>query len=126
MTPTQPVVTLRRRYRFEAAHYLTAVPAGHKCANMHGHSYQVTIEVTGTVADGMLIDFDDLDVLVNQVIKPLDHTVLNARIDNPTVENVAPWIWHRLADGPLRAFGLRVSVGETDRAECLYEGAANA
>ena len=36
---------LERSYRFEAAHYLPKVPAGHKCARMHGHSYAITVVI---------------------------------------------------------------------------------
>ena len=36
-------VELTKEYRFEAAHRLPRVPAGHKCARMHGHSYKVEV-----------------------------------------------------------------------------------
>eukprot|EP01137_Pigoraptor_chileana_P014236 Opistho-2@68618 len=32
-----------RRYRFQAAHQLPNVPAGHKCGRMHGHGFEVII-----------------------------------------------------------------------------------
>ena len=38
---------LERSYRFEAAHFLPKVPAGHKCARMHGHSYRIEIAIEG-------------------------------------------------------------------------------
>ena len=36
-----------REFTFEAAHRLTHVPDGHKCARLHGHSYRVEIHVDG-------------------------------------------------------------------------------
>jgi len=42
-------VELVKEYRFEAAHRLPCVAAGHKCANVHGHSYRVEIFITGPV-----------------------------------------------------------------------------
>jgi 6-pyruvoyltetrahydropterin/6-carboxytetrahydropterin synthase len=38
-----------RRYRFEAAHQLPRVPAGHKCGRMHGHGFEALLHVR---ADG--------------------------------------------------------------------------
>ena len=40
-----------REFTFEAAHRLTHVPEGHKCARLHGHSYRVEIHVAGPVGD---------------------------------------------------------------------------
>ena len=34
-------------FRIEAAHRLPNVPAGHKCARLHGHSFRVTVYVSG-------------------------------------------------------------------------------
>ena len=33
---------------FEAAHRLPNVPAGHKCARLHGHSFRVEVHVDPT------------------------------------------------------------------------------
>ena len=40
-------VRLVKDFWFEAAHRLPRVPAGHKCARLHGHSFHVEIEVAG-------------------------------------------------------------------------------
>ena len=34
-----------KEFSFEAAHRLPNVPAGHKCARLHGHSFRVEITV---------------------------------------------------------------------------------
>ena len=41
-----------REFTFEAAHRLPQVPAGHKCARLHGHSYRVEIHVRGDGGPG--------------------------------------------------------------------------
>ena len=48
-----------REFTFEAAHRLTHVPDGHKCARLHGHSYRVEVRVTGPVGEqtGWVMDF---------------------------------------------------------------------
>ena len=40
-------VELRKEYRFEAAHRLPRVPAGHKCARLHGHSFRIELTIAG-------------------------------------------------------------------------------
>ena len=46
----------------------------------------------------MVVDFDDLARIVRTaVIDKLDHRHLNDTIENPTSENIALWIWRRLA-----------------------------
>ena len=116
---------LARDYRFEAAHFLPAVPPGHKCARMHGHSYAVTVAVEGEIdpASGWLIDFADIDDRVMPVIRGLDHQVLN-EIDglaNPTSELLAVWLWRRIA-GVLPAL-VEITVAETPTSRCTYRGA---
>ena len=50
----------------------------------------------------MVEDFDRIERVVDeQIVSILDHHNLNDSIVNPTVENIALWIWKRLA-GKLR------------------------
>ena len=46
-------------FSIEAAHRLPNVPEGHKCARLHGHSFQVRIAVEGPVGEqsGWIMDF---------------------------------------------------------------------
>ena len=116
---------LARDFRFEAAHFLPAVPPGHKCARMHGHSYAVTIAVEGEIdpTTGWLIDFAEIDDRVAPVIRALDHQVLN-EIDglaNPTSELLAVWLWRRIA-GVVPGL-VEVTVAETPTSRCTYRGA---
>jgi 6-pyruvoyltetrahydropterin/6-carboxytetrahydropterin synthase len=117
-------VRLVNEFRFESAHRLPKVPAGHKCARLHGHSYKVEIAVEGPVDEetGWLIDFAVLEEAWAPLGKVLDHNYLNEipGLENPTSEILARWIWERLQPKlPLLA---RVTVSETCTSRCEYEG----
>jgi 6-pyruvoyltetrahydropterin/6-carboxytetrahydropterin synthase len=115
---------LERSFRFEAAHFLPRVPHGHKCARMHGHSYQIDVAIEGEVdpARGWVIDFADIDEHAQPLVRQLDHHVLNEieGLDNPTSERLAAWWWSRLAP---RLPGLaEIVVSETPSSRCCYRG----
>jgi hypothetical protein len=61
-------VELTRSYRFEAAHRLPMVPADHKCARMHGHSFEIEVTVAGEIDSrmGWLVDYADITKVVAQ------------------------------------------------------------
>ena len=114
-----------REFTFEAAHRLPYVPQGHKCGRLHGHSYRVEIHVEGEVTrDGWVMDFNDIKDAFTPFHIKLDHHYLNeiGGLDNPTSENLAKWIWRRLADQdnplPLSA----IVVRETCTSGCIYRG----
>jgi len=78
-------------FRFDAAHYLPEYEG--KCRNMHGHTWTLEVEVSGSVRKGMVMDFAVLKSLVKEkVIDCLDHSLLNDIIPNPTCENLLFWI----------------------------------
>ena len=111
-------------YTFEAAHRLPNVPAGHKCARLHGHSYRVAVHVTGAVGEdsGWVVDFADIGAAFAPVLARLDHYYLNEidGLDNPTSECLATWIWSRLA-ATLPGLS-QVAVRETCTSGCVYRG----
>ena len=115
-----------RVFQIEAAHRLPNVPEGHKCARMHGHSFRIEIHVTGPVGaeTGWVMDFADLRRTFQPLHDQLDHRCLNdvAGLENPTSENLARWIWQRLA--PLLPGLGKVVVQETCNAGCVYTGPA--
>ena len=113
-----------KEFTFEAAHRLPHVPEGHKCARLHGHSFRVTVYVTGPVGaeTGWVQDFDDLKQAFKPLHRILDHNYLNEipGLENPTSEAIARWIWQRLKPG---LPGLsKVVVRETCTSGCVYEG----
>ena len=117
-------VELRREFRFEAAHRLPLVPAGHKCARLHGHSFRVEIVLAGPVdpATGWLVDFAAVDQAFAPLLAMLDHHCLNdiSGLDNPTSENLAGWLWARLR--PHLPMLSAVTVHETHDASCTFRG----
>jgi 6-pyruvoyltetrahydropterin/6-carboxytetrahydropterin synthase len=115
--------TIFREFSFEAAHQLPNVPAGHKCARLHGHSFRVSVHVTGPVdpVTGLVMDFAELKAAFAPLHDQLDHRFLNevAGLQNPTSENLARWVWDRLVDRlPLT----EIVVRETCTSGCSYRG----
>lgn len=111
-------------FTLEAAHRLPNVPAGHKCARLHGHSFRVEIHVRGEPgADtGWVMDFAELKAAFQPLYEQLDHHYLNEvpGLENPTSERLAAWVWERLAPAlPLLA---EVVVHETCTSGCRYRG----
>ena len=113
-----------RKFTFEAAHRLPHVPAGHKCERLHGHSYMVTVHVSGEPDShlGWIMDFADITAVVDPVIRQLDHYYLNDidGLDNPTSENIARWLWPRIK-AVLPALS-RIEISETCTSGCVYTG----
>lgn len=96
----KPRLAIYKDFTFDSAHSLPCVPEGHKCSNLHGHTWKLSIGITGGIDPerGWIIDFGDVKKLVNtQVIDVLDHAHLNEFIENPTSEYIAQWVWVRLA-----------------------------
>lgn len=119
---TRPVVQLECEFRYEAAHHLPHVPAGHQCGRMHGHSYHLTVTVGGPVDDdGFVRDFADIKDIVGVLVKQLDHQTLNdiPGLDNPTVEHQLVWFWESLSQAlPITELRLR----ETATNSATYRG----
>ena len=114
-----------KEFRFEAAHQLPHVPAEHKCARLHGHSFKVEVHVRGPIDDhtGWVIDFADITAAWAPIGALLDHRYLN-EIDglenSPTSENLALWIWERIA--PTLPLLSKIVVRETCTSGCTYAG----
>jgi 6-pyruvoyltetrahydropterin/6-carboxytetrahydropterin synthase len=113
-----------REFTFEAAHLLPHVPPGHKCARLHGHSFRVEVHVGGELQQplGWVVDFAEIKAAFDPLLKRLDHYYLNEidGLENPTSENLAIWIWERLA--PALPGLARIVVRETCTSGCTYAG----
>lgn len=111
------------RFRFESAHQLPNVPAGHKCGRMHGHGFEATIfSVIGGNDTASRVQQD-----IARAWRPL-HQQLHLAclndlpgLDNPTSEVLAQWIWQTLANTLPGLSG--VTVMETASAGCHFDGA---
>ena len=108
---------------FDAAHFLPLLPEGHKCRNMHGHTYRLKIWLNGKPGEqGWLVDFAEVKKALMPVVDQLDHKVLNdvEGLPNPTCELVAVWIWNKLKSSlPLLC---KVELLETPTSGVIYEG----
>src|SRR3712207_4555504 len=114
-----------KEFGFEAAHRLPNVPAGHKCARLHGHSFRVRVVVEGPVEAhaGWVMDFGAIGEAWRPLHEALDHRYLNdvPGLENPTSERLAEWVWARLA--PALPALAAVEVRETCTSGCVYRGA---
>lgn len=92
-------ITVTKRFEFAYAHHLPEYNG--KCANLHGHTGILEVEVgqalIPSLYEGMVIDFGDLKRIVEEeVIKYFDHAYLNELISRPTAENMVSWVVEKL------------------------------
>jgi len=111
-------------FQIEAAHRLPNVPAGHKCARLHGHSFRVEIHVSGEPQPhtGWVMDFAEIKTAFAPIFEEIDHRYLNdvSGLENPTSEQLAIWIWRRLK--PSLGALSKVVIHETCTSGCAYTG----
>jgi len=87
-------------FTFDAAHWLPNVPDGHKCKRMHGHTYEVEFVLHGTIRDGFVVDYADIEMAWLPIFDMIDHRVLNdvQGLGVPSTENLCAWMFDRLID----------------------------
>ncbi|OGV67045.1 MAG: 6-carboxytetrahydropterin synthase QueD [Lentisphaerae bacterium RIFOXYA12_FULL_48_11] len=114
------------KMHFSAAHHLSGYDG--KCAEMHGHNWEIEVFVAGEKLNsiGILVDFRLLKEMVGDVLGELDHADLNKldsfKTANPTSENIARFVCERLFD-KVKDIGCRVSrvlVRETPETSAIY------
>ncbi|WP_395805138.1 6-carboxytetrahydropterin synthase QueD [Daejeonella sp.] len=113
-----------KQFSFDSAHFLPNVPVGHKCGNMHGHTYLLNVYIEGMPDEksGWIIDYADLKKAIKPVIEQLDHHLLNEipGLENPTSENLSIWLWNKIK--PLVAGLKKIELKETPSSGVIYEG----
>ncbi|MBI5371498.1 MAG: 6-carboxytetrahydropterin synthase QueD [Sphingobacteriales bacterium] len=113
-----------KEFGFDAAHFLPLVPEGHKCRQMHGHTYHLRVYIKGRPepATGWIMDFKILKDLVLPLIDQVDHRLLNEipGLENPTAENITIWFWDRLK--PQLPGLSHIELKETPTTGVLYDG----
>ena len=113
-----------KEFSFDSAHFLPNVPEGHKCKNMHGHTYRLRVYVEGTPDPhlGWIMDFKDLKDALSGVIDLLDHKLINdiPGLENPTAENITIWIWKQVQ--PLLPQLSKIEMYETPTTGVIYRG----
>lgn len=135
MTPAAPGDTMGRAmhtifkdFSFSAAHAIRGHTRG--CQNLHGHNYRVRVHLQAGRLDalGMVLDFADLKAMMEEIVGPFDHRVINdiPPFDerNTTAELLSQYVFEeierRLA-GQERVRVTRVEVWETDTSCAAYE-----
>ncbi|MCS7118789.1 MAG: 6-carboxytetrahydropterin synthase QueD [Archaeoglobaceae archaeon] len=95
------------REKFSAAH---SIPGHKKCGKVHGHNFEVSVEVEGELRNGMVMDFFDLKKLLKEILERFDHSMLNEFLENPTSENIALYVFQELKKRRVNV--VRVKVAE--------------
>ena len=113
-----------KTFTFDAAHFLPNVPEGHKCKNLHGHTYKMTLFLEGEVDEefGWVKDFGELKEVVQPILLQIDHRFLNEieGLENPTCENFTIWIWNKLK--PQLNELIKIELSETPTSGAIFEG----
>lgn len=84
--------TIGKRFSFDAAHILRGLPANHKCARLHGHTYTVELQLAADrlVHPGFVTDFAELAPFARYLDESFDHRLLNDVLEEePTSELLA-------------------------------------
>lgn len=85
---------------FSAAHQLRGYKG--RCERLHGHNWKVQVTVIAERLNeiDIAIDFNEIKRLTDEVVTPLDHSILNEIFPftekNPSSENIAKWIYDSL------------------------------
>jgi 6-pyruvoyltetrahydropterin/6-carboxytetrahydropterin synthase len=115
---------LTKDFYFEAAQTLPQAPVGHKCRNMHGHSFKLEISVEGErdAETGWVYDHAKISQAMKPLLERLDHGYLNeiAGLENPTIEKMCEWFWGKLS--PQLQGLAEIVVHETPSARCSFRG----
>jgi 6-pyruvoyltetrahydropterin/6-carboxytetrahydropterin synthase len=108
--------TLKVRDKFSAAHYLKEYKG--KCEKVHGHTFQVEVEIAVSELDRTGIGFDFTEVKKVLAATLPDHALLNEVFPfNPSAENIARHLFGELKKTyPVKS----VTVWESEDASASY------
>lgn len=109
---------------FSSAHFLRDYDG--QCKNLHGHTWKVAVTIAGEALNdiGVMADFVEMKKHLNVILAQLDHSCLNDhaffKINNPTAENLAKYIYteYKKASAPLKL--VKVQVWESEKADVVY------
>ena len=108
---------------FSASHSLQNLAEGHPCCNLHGHNYEVIIELRSEklIKTGFVLDYRDLTPVKKYLDTFLDHKHLNdvLLLVNPTAELIALHLYETFK--PTIPALYAVEVSETPKTSARYE-----
>lgn len=125
---------ISKSFNFEASHFLTHVPDGHPCRNLHGHSYTVELELkaysTELLNNQWVKDFRELESFKQLIDKEFDHKHITPQIldkvaglepgtiKQTTSENIAYALyqWCSKQEWPI----YKVTVSETPKSRASF------
>jgi len=100
MKDTNLTFEIEKDFQFEAAHYFGHADANDLFKKIHGHSFKGTVRIEGNAQEekGWIRDLWKIEQIITEVIKPLDHSVLNEvpGLEQPALEQIAQWIFSKL------------------------------
>ncbi len=113
-----------KQFTFDSAHFLPHVPDGHKCKEIHGHTYRLTVFLEGEPDPqlGWVMDFAEISKVIDPIVKEIDHKFLNniEGLENPTCELMAVWLWKKIK--PQVPLLKKIELNETPTSGTIYEG----
>lgn len=76
---------IAKEFRWEMGHRLPEHFG--QCKNIHGHSYKMLVEFEGELnKDEMVIDYYNVEKIINPIIEKLDHAFMVNKNDNVVLE----------------------------------------
>ena len=124
--------TIFKDFSFSAAHAIRGHTRG--CQNLHGHNYRVRVHLQAERLDalGMVLDFADLKAMMQEILGPFDHRVINEipPFDerNTTAELLCQYVFEEVERAARRrrtGCGWRGwRSGRTDTSCAIYEAEA--
>lgn len=110
---------------FSSAHNLREYKG--QCERLHGHNWKVQVVLKSEKLNtlGMVMDFRDVKIVVEDVINKFDHTYLNElpafKVLNPTTENLSKVLYDELKNRlPVGIAVSKVTTWESDRCGAVY------
>jgi 6-pyruvoyltetrahydropterin/6-carboxytetrahydropterin synthase len=111
------------------------------CKNIHGHSYRMIVEFEGELNEqGMIIDFYDVEKIINPIIEKLDHAFMVNKNDEDvisflekmnskkvvvdfasTVENISKYLLEEIGKSKLPATVRKLNVRVFETADDYAE-----
>jgi len=63
-------------FTFDSTHYTKG--SSEKCLNLHGHTFQLDVEIEGEIdpQTGMVIDFTHVKNIVKEILEDYDHKII--------------------------------------------------